>query len=624
MPFFMGDREQNTIPDAGTELSAGPQTGFAANFSAALDEQRHVRSALGAEQDMATLEQQQLDKLYKATGERMSPLFPGAFYSPTNPTGPYQMDLMHVMAGDTQRFTAQQVEQMQREYAQTAQQQVDRYNRLASAHGLLTYDQMFKQVQQNAAQYVDQNASTADRATFMGTVGNIIGGAVGSFDPSRDPVNVATLALGGFGKTALVKIASEMGMAGLGQAAQLLTGGYENEELLNQAPTGGQMAEQVATTALGAGILRGAGEAAATGFRAVAQHFGARAADVTTGALAHEAEQAVGASPYGTSRAAQGMRDAEVLDALNRDLPMNMAVQAVPADVSPFAAPHFATSATDELFAGTETPLANIFDHAPDTPAMREANAKLAGLTGRVADADKAVADLGEQIKAREGEVFPARDLADLKTKVADLDQQIAQESNPRRLGQLNRDRDALAGVIDRQAAASRDLDVLAGQKDAAGSQASGLRIARARLVEDAAAGVPGVNRSATVRRLLGDMDPSGRRPIDSPASTAAASEQLEKDIAAPPKAEQRPVRIIPAATPDATGRLPVGAVAKDTVELGQHSGPVDLDMPIHMGEYDGTDPDGHLIPVFTTIRQVLKDHADDDALIKAMRECLI
>ncbi|MGN6535119.1 MAG: hypothetical protein ACTHKQ_05235 [Mesorhizobium sp.] len=619
MTFFMGDREQNAIPDGPIEFSAGPQTGFMKNFNAALDEQRHVRSALGAEQDMAALEQQQLDQLYAATGERMSPLFPGAFYSPTNPTGPYQMDIMHVLAGDTGKFTAQQVEQMQREYAQTAQQQVDRYNRLASAHGLLTYDQMFKQVQQNAAQYVDQNASTADRATFMGTIGNIIGGAVGSFNPFRDPVNFATLALGGFGNTALVKIASEMGMAGLGQAAQLLTGGYENEALLNQAPTGGQMAEQIATTALGAGVLRGAGEAAATGFRAVAKHFGARASDVTAGALAHEAEQAIGPSPYGTSRAAQGMRDAEVLDALNRDLPMNMAVQAVPADVSPFAAPHFATSATDELFAGTETPLANIFDHAPDTPAMGEANAKLADLTGRIADAEKTATDLGEQIKAREGDVFPARDLADLTAKVADLDQQIAQESNPRRLGQLRSDRDALAGVIDRQAAVRHDLDTLAGQRAAAGSQASSLRIARARLVEDAATGVPGINRSATVRRLLGDMDPSGRRPIDSPASTAATSEQLERDIAAPPKAAQPVVRIIPAATPDATGKLPAGAVTRDTVELGQKSGPADLDMAIHMGEFDD---EGE--PVLTTVRAILREHADDDALIKAMRECLI
>jgi hypothetical protein len=630
MTFFMGDREQNTIPDAGTELSAGPgmtpeptpgvDTGFLANFWAAYHEQVHVRSAFGAEQDMAALEQQQLDQLYDRTGERMAPLFPGAFYSPTNPTGPYQMDIMHVLAGDTGSFTPAQASQMQQEYVQTAQKQIDRYNKLASANGLLTYDQMFKSIRDRAAKYVDADAATGNQATFGGVIGGIAGGIAGSLNPAYDPVNLATVALGGVGKTALVRTASDIGMAGLSQAAQLMTGGYDNQQLLDQAPTGGQMAEQVATAALGAGVLRGGGEAAAVGFHAIAQRFGAKAADVTVGAVAHEAEGAIGPSPYGTSRAAQGLHEAEVLDAIKRDLPMNMAVSAVPADVSPFAAPAFATHATDNLFAGTSTPLANIFDRVPETPAMDAANAKIADATGRVAEANKAVADLGEQIAARQNDLLPAKDLADLQARAALLDEQIADNAGDlRRLGQLNKDRAALVDKIGEQAAINSDLETLGQQRELATAQGNNLRLARASLVEDAARGAPGVNRSEMVRRLIGDIDPSGRRPIDGPPPTRATSEQLERDIAAPIKAEPSTPRIIPAAMPDENGKLPTGASGRDMVDLGQHSRPVDLDMPVHLGEFDF---DGN--PVLTTIRQVLQDHADDDALVKSMRECLV
>jgi hypothetical protein len=100
MNFLFGDREPNSVLPADTEGSAGAPTGFGQNFSAAFNEAAHVRSQFGADEDMATLEQQQLDKLYSATGERLSPLFPGAWSNFSAPNEDRQYAIMHSLAGD--------------------------------------------------------------------------------------------------------------------------------------------------------------------------------------------------------------------------------------------------------------------------------------------------------------------------------------------------------------------------------------------------------------------------------------------------------------------------------------------------------------------------------------------
>jgi hypothetical protein len=311
------------------------------------------------------------------------------------------------------------------------------------------------------------------------------------------------------------------------------------------------------------------------------------------------------------------MHKAEVLDALKRDVPMNLAVENMPAATSPFAAPVFSTSATDNLFAGTDTPLANVFDSVPATSAMAKTNKSVAHLTRRIEQAKQAVDDLGTVIRNREADLLPARDLADRKAELASLDQQIAAESNLRKLGQLNKARADLSEVIGRQEAVNRDLEALGQKRTQAASLTDEMRIARANLVEAAAAKVPGVSRSETVKRLLGDV--SSSRPFGTAVPTRAASEETERALSAPVAEEPKAPKVIPAAQPDEAGKLPAGAADRDTVELGQASGPADLDMPIHMGEFD---MDGN--PVMTTIRAVLQEHADDEALIKAMNECLV
>ncbi|GLS19531.1 hypothetical protein GCM10007874_25480 [Labrys miyagiensis] len=145
----------------------------------------------------------------------------------------------------------------------------------------MNYDQMFDHLRGKAKGYADTVADDYSCSTFMGALGSIAGGAIGGFT-IRDPMNLATLALGGAGKTVVAKVTSEMGVNAVSQAVELTTGSCENQKLLGQAPTDMQMAEPVVGAGIGAGagILRTGGEDVAAGFRAIAQRFGAKAPDV--------------------------------------------------------------------------------------------------------------------------------------------------------------------------------------------------------------------------------------------------------------------------------------------------------------------------------------------------------
>lgn len=676
MTFFMGDTEPDFAIPAGTEGSAGAQTGFLDNFKAAYTAQADVHSAFGADESMATLEQQQLDKLFGLTGERMSPLFPGAWSNP-EPTENRQFAIMHSLAGDT-------LDAQQRAFMDDAQKQVDRYNKLATQNGLLTYDQMFKQVQQNARQAVTNAAGTADRSTAMGWLGGALGGAAGSMT-YRDPINLATLALGGVGKTAIARVVSEMGVASLSQAMELLSGGAENQQLLTgKGPTAGEMAEQVAETALGAGIIRGGGEAVAKGFGALARRFGAKAPDVAAGAIAKEAEDTIGPSPYGPSRIAKGLHEAEVMDALARDVPMNRAPVAdrlvePPESGGKFPIAPLALPAADGLFNDTEKPLANLFDIVPTTPEMDRANAALASLTDEIRKADAAAAAADDTFAAANGgrtmrdeqrRLTSALDdnnasRAELRAKMAGAP--AADGELAKALARLERERGALGAGIG-------ELREAFAQQESAAAAAAHMRLVRSHMVSAIADAVPDAQRSSSVQALLDKSGHDRLRPIDRPPFAAFTADDIKAIETRLDNVSRNDVsrsilhRQMEAANVDALGAMDAALVANrasdphapnmrvvpasgpeasDMLELTSPSGRqtrVKLDLPTdHKWEQslDQLDPDqipivvgttaeynsyGELkpVPIYASIREVLQEITDDDALVKAMNECLI
>lgn len=628
MSYWDGQPDQNITPTAADGITAGPQTGFMANFHAAFSDAYHVHSALAAQEDMSNLEQQNLDALYKATGTRLPPVFPGAFYGPQDASGPFQQDIMHVFAGDVGDYGAANAAQMQKEYRDTAQAQIEKYDTLAQQHGLPTYEQMFKQVQQNAQASEADAQDVGSRATTTGWLGGIAGGVAGSMFPNRDPINFATLALGGAGKSILARTAAQVGMNSVAAAGELLSGGADTQKLLTgQAPTAGEEAAQIGLAGAGAGLLHLGGEAVGAGFRAVARRFGAAAPDLTSAALAKEAEDAIGPSPYGDSRVAQGLHTGEVLDALRRDTPLNM--RSLMQDQPEFAISSLAGRNSDSLFTGTSQPLRNLFDDLPKGVNAGRTNQALSDITGRIDANTQAAKQLDDQIAARTGaDDYDPGAAKRTQAQLTALNQQIADTTDARKLGQLNRDKAQLEVALSRAEAVNNDLKAMIGQRDGINQAGDAMRLQRAQIVADAVKGKPGIRKSAVASTLLdGDRvratDVASSRP---PSVADAIEQEISKPAPEPtPESAPKPRIIVPEQPKQVEGQPepkllpPPGEKGSgEMVEVGQRSGAIDMDTFIPWGK----DADGN--QVMRTPRDILKELDSHDALYRAMTECMI
>lgn len=103
--------------------------------------------------------------------------------------------------------------------------------------------------------------------TIPGYAGGIIGGLAGSLDPRTDPLNTATLAVGGFGKTVLGRIATQAGGQGAIEAVNQLTGVQENRRMLGLDYGISNAAIQVGGAIAGGALLQGGAEAVVAGVR---------------------------------------------------------------------------------------------------------------------------------------------------------------------------------------------------------------------------------------------------------------------------------------------------------------------------------------------------------------------
>lgn len=131
--------------------------------------------------------------------------------------------------------------------------------------GIKTYGELFADVKADAVAAEERSERTP--LSFGGTLGDFIGGAAGSMRPSSDPLNFATLGVGGAGRSVAARIASEGGAQGAIETINQFTGVQENRKLLGLQYGVSQAAAQIALTAAGGAGLRATGEAAAAGVR---------------------------------------------------------------------------------------------------------------------------------------------------------------------------------------------------------------------------------------------------------------------------------------------------------------------------------------------------------------------
>jgi len=130
-----------------------------------------------------------------------------------------------------------------------------------------TFEDMYSELKINASKTERRMQDILSRTDTTGSAVGFMSGLAGAFN-SNDPLNILSLAAGGWGKTAGTKILTEMGIGGLAETINQFLGVKENRELLGLDNSAWRSAQQILFATAGAGIIRGGFEAAPPLFRA--------------------------------------------------------------------------------------------------------------------------------------------------------------------------------------------------------------------------------------------------------------------------------------------------------------------------------------------------------------------
>jgi len=245
---------------AHTDGSAGPMLGFLDAFDASWTSQRKVHSLLAVEQSMRDIEQEQIKKMRDAglrphesldesDDGNTGPFGTSQFYK-----GRYSAAAQSVMDGGgwyTDEMVARRDKQIEAVRAERPEL------------GLMTYAEMFGKVREQA-QEIERKAQGP--TTTLGAVGGFIGGAAGAMMPDTDPINAATLLVGGGAGAAERMVVQGIAQTGVESGNMALTPNNENI-LLNRQPTIGADLTRLGMAAAGGVLGQGVGEGIAMGAR---------------------------------------------------------------------------------------------------------------------------------------------------------------------------------------------------------------------------------------------------------------------------------------------------------------------------------------------------------------------
>jgi hypothetical protein len=608
---------------AQAEFSLGPKPGFSQGFSDAYDDQVRNWSQFGLQYAFAEAEQEQLDLIYERTGKRLNPIV--------------GLPLFKALA---KNFEGRELDPEEIEWVAELTRRMGDMAEIKKANpDVLTYDQMWERVQ-GAGKAAEQRAQkTESLAGFGGWVGSFLGRMAGSFT-YRDPLNIATLGIGGVGRSAALRIATEFGANGAVEAINQFTGVQSNRELLGLDHSTEQALAQVGLVGTGAALIRGAAEGVAAGWRGIVKRYGARTApDIAVAALQREAELMVGRSPFGTSRVAQGVHHAELRNAVREfDAPLFSPRSQMLSGVS---LPALAARSSDDLFTGSSEPLETAIGKFFDASAEREftginvgaeirgANLRIQELTDRVSAAEVKASALDEQIKTI-SPPLPQAEASKLLSRLAEVNREIQEtdglalkkQQRKSRLNRLGKEKAAIEGELTKSQKAASDIRALTGSRDKLRGEADDLRLRRAQVVADIARRTPGARRGeidtrAIVADLLGRLDPE-QPALVSPLGRALPDRDFAEKITEAQKvldeAEVREPEIIKPEPKE--GEEPVEG--NELVDLGQKGEPVSLDFEVKL------DIDGNGEGRTMTLRQALEELKDDDDLVANMKACLI
>lgn len=249
----MGFFDDSHVTDVGLQGSAGPSVGFGEMVSQGFRQQLRVDSALALDTELRT---RWLDSLRKAEIQQTDNSDPDRFayaaFAQSTQGQPIDVTDLNPWQGDlTERFKGMAAAN-------------ETIKKLSNPE-IKSFEQILEEVSQLQHEVEGDSSSMYERSGTGGIIASLLGAIGGSFT-TRDPLNIATAPIG-VGRTIVARIASDMGIAaavtGVTEImdvapARKIVGLPERDPLLN-----------IATAAVGAGIIRGGLEGIGAGVRSL-------------------------------------------------------------------------------------------------------------------------------------------------------------------------------------------------------------------------------------------------------------------------------------------------------------------------------------------------------------------
>jgi hypothetical protein len=250
------------------DISAGPRLGFMEGFEASFDAQVRNGSLEGLAWYFSKADDEQADRARKA-GKDYKPLYAQDNPAYIGPQGEILGEGPDIRYGwDAYKDIARSIVDGEENRMSPAMRAHDEHIAKLNAEDpslqLKTMTEMLQDVRKQS-----QSAEQRDNLshTFAGSIGGFLGGAVGGLDPRTSPLNVATLPIGGVGKTVVGRVATQALGQGAIEAVNQFTGVQENRRLLGLDYGTENALWNIGGAALGGGLLQGVGEAATFGIR---------------------------------------------------------------------------------------------------------------------------------------------------------------------------------------------------------------------------------------------------------------------------------------------------------------------------------------------------------------------
>jgi len=259
---------QDATSVAASDVATGPKVGFLEAYRASIDAQMRASSMFGIEYYMSYLDNQQTQVMRDAgipdAPQLLRALQPDFDFSFARDDDGYFTGFSIAQAGEymdvARAYSGDAPSEKMRNQLNGYDARILRLRETNADLGLRTSRELFGEVKRRAREA--EAKINSDRNSFGGHVGSFVGSALSSMHPQTDPLNFWTLGVGGAGKTALQRIATQVGAQGAIETVNQITGVQEQRLILGVSHGFGDAAMRVGATALGAGALQGLGEGA--------------------------------------------------------------------------------------------------------------------------------------------------------------------------------------------------------------------------------------------------------------------------------------------------------------------------------------------------------------------------